>query len=103
MSYIKIITQLVQEGRGNETAEVMRAGMEDIGREVVELANRHPNDWPIVIACMRKIADNMENSLPAGSRTLLTLLNEAYGVNNEVVTTTINREELRRQMEEEKQ
>lgn len=94
------IAQLVQDGRGNETAKVLEAGMEAIGREVVELANRHSGDWPIVIACLRKIAEGMENSLPAGGRALLLLIDEAYDRGTGISTITVNREEMRRQREE---
>lgn len=100
MSYIWKVKQLVRDGRWNETSAVLKEGMDAIGGEIVELVNRHSGDWPVVIACMRKTADNMESGLSAESRMLLALLNAAYGADTKITHTKVDVEGLKRQMEE---
>lgn len=92
--------QLAYRGKRAEASALLENGMRSINEEVQELANRHPADWPMVIAVMEMAVDNMKNGLPAGGRALLLLIDEAYDRGTGISTITVNREEMRRQREE---
>lgn len=96
--------QLAYRGKRAEASALLENGMRSINEEVQELANRHPADWPMVIAVMEMAVDNMKNGLSIAGKAELALLRSAFGTESRTITTTIevDQEELKRQMENQK-
>lgn len=102
MSYMPKMKRLIRAGENDKAMNVLENGMKAIGEELRVFANRHPGDWPMVIASMKMMAEKMENSLSKEAKMGLALIGAMFDAEVRVSTAkiTVDEAELKRQMEE---